>query len=128
MLIKLIDLHPRWVGAGGEGVYNADGTPAAERHGVGISFDCPCEKCSAKRNGDEEHDRYLRVFVAFSNPLDRGPAHDPRPNQQWSRIGETFETLQLSPSIQRHRIGEDGCEWHGFVGINGAGPGEVITI
>lgn len=106
--MKLTDLDPRWVGAGGEGVYNTapDGTlvPAPERHGVGVSFLCPCQACTAKRTG---------------------PPHDPRPNQQWQRTGDTFETLQIAPSIQRHRIGEDGCEWHGYVGMHT--PGEVTT-
>jgi hypothetical protein len=125
--MKLVDLNPRWVGAGGEGVYNADGTPAAPRSGVGISFDCPCPTCTAKRTGDADHDWYLRVFVGFANPLDGGPAHDPRPGQQWTRTGDTFETLQLSPSIRRHRVGDGGCDWHGFVGSAGAAAGEVIT-
>jgi len=113
--MKLADLHPRWVGAGGEGVFNADGSPAPKRHGVGLSFDCPCAKCSAKRTGDFDNDFYLRVFVGFENPVDGGPPHDPRPGAQWRRTGDTFETLTLTPSIQRHRVGEGGCDWHGFV-------------
>lgn len=121
--MKLTDLHPQWVGAGGDGVFNADGSPAPARHGVGVSFDCPCASCTAKRTGDEDHDFYLRVFVALTNPLDGGPPHDPRPNQQWTRTGETFDTLTLRPSIQRHRVGDDGCDWHGFVT-----NGEILTV
>lgn len=122
--MKLTDLEPRWVGAGGEGVFNADGSPAPERHGVGLSFLCPCAPCTAKRTGNTDTDFYLRVFVAFANPLDGGPAFSDGP--KWQRAGDTFETLQLSPSIQRHRVGEGGCDWHGFVGQ--PTPGEVTTV
>jgi len=109
--VKLTELEPRWVGAGGPGIYNADGTPAAERHGVGLSFLCPCAECTAKRTGNHDEDFYLRVFVGFANPLDGGPAHDPRPGAQWQRAGDTFDTLTLTPSIQRM----NGCRWHGFI-------------
>lgn len=121
--MRLTELNPRWVGAGGEGIYNADGSPAKERKGVGISFDCPCAQCTSKRTGDKDVDFYLRVFVGFANPLDGGPTHDPREGAQWTREGEDFETLTLSPSIQRHAIGEDGCTWHGYVR-----NGEILTV
>lgn len=122
--MRLTELDPRWVGAGGEGVSDHAGNPVPERHGVGVSFLCPCPTCTAKRTGGED-DWYLRVFVSLANPLDGGPAYDPRPNQQWTRDGETFETLRLAPSIQRHRVGEGGCDWHGHVGLTT--PGEVTT-
>lgn len=99
--MHLVDLEPRWVGAGGEGV-TQDGQPVPERHGVGITCNCPCG-C----------DRPL--FVGFANPLDGGPAYDPRERAQWQRTGDTFETLTLAPSIQRRKIGDDGCTWHGFI-------------
>jgi hypothetical protein len=113
--MRLTDLDPHWVGAGGEGVSNADGSPAPARHGVGLSFLCPCAPCTAQRTGDPDHDFSLRVFVGFSNPVDGGPPYDPRPGAQWQRTGEVFETLTLTPSILRHKIGTDGCDWHGFV-------------
>ncbi len=127
-IVKLIDLDPRWVGGGGEGIFNADGSPAPARHGVGISFLCPCAKHTALRTGDLDHDFHLRCFIGFANPLDGGPAYDPRPTAQWTRTGDTFETLSVTPSIQRHEIGDAGCTWHGFIGSNGAAPGEVITL
>jgi hypothetical protein len=97
--MKLTDLHPRWIGAGGEGVFDAEHNPMPERHGVGIILDCPC--------GNSEHEH--RLFVPFRNPLDGG---EQLSNQQgWERTGETFEDLTLSPSI--HRIG--GCAWHGWI-------------
>jgi hypothetical protein len=118
--MKLIELNPRWVGAGGEGVYNADGTPAEERHGVGISFDCPCgkEECG-------------KVFVTIDPPMDgKGPWDNNR--YSWKRTGDTFETLTLTPSILRVKGHTDvnggwhdyhNCGWHGFIT-----NGEVITV
>ena len=95
--MRLVDLNPRWVGAGGPGITH-NGQPVPERHKVGVSFECPCG-CGT------------RCYVAFANPIDGGP---PRvsPNEcTWVRSGDTFETLTLSPSILRL----DGCRWHGFI-------------
>lgn len=98
--MKLIDLDPRWVGAGGEGISDKDGNPVPSRHGIGFHFDCPCG-CG------------VPCFVAFANPLDGAPPPDPN-RPLWSRTGETFETLTLTPSI--HRVKEKGgCGWHGFI-------------
>lgn len=106
--MRLIDLEPHWVGAGGEGIFNADGTPAAERRGVGISFLCPCGR------RDEAHPHSDRVFIGFENPLDGGPAYDTG-GPHWRRDGETFETLTLSPSILRADPTPGACRWHGYV-------------
>ncbi len=99
--MKLTDLNPRWVGAGGPGVSDADGNPVPKRHGVGISFDCPC---------GAEVPKCPRVYIDFSNPLDGGSSHGVAPNR-WQRGGDDFATLTITPSIQR--VG--GCEWHGFI-------------
>lgn len=107
--MNLVDLDPRFVGAGGEGVSNADGSPIPERHGVGLSFDCPCG-C-----GD-------RVYVDFSNPVDGGLPVQKSGKHTWVRDGEDFATMKLSPSILRM----DGCGWHGFIGKDN--PGEVTTV
>lgn len=99
---RLIDLNPRWLGAGGEGVTDTlTGLPAPAREGVGIELDCPCG------NADEEH----RLYVPFANPLDGGPTLETR---GWQRTGDTFETLTLTPSILRNPI-RGGCGWHGFI-------------
>ena len=107
--MKLIDLNPRWVGAGGEGISDKDGNPVPARHGVGLGFDCPCG-CK------------IRGYVDFANPLDGGPplrdAH-----HQWQRTGEDFATLTLTPSILRSRE-KGGCGWHGFI-TNGEVTGQV---
>lgn len=93
--MKLADLNPGWLGAGGPGITRA-GQPVPERHGIGIVFDCPCG-CDSP------------VHVLLKNPLDGGPAVRGEP--LWQRTGDTFETLTLHPSIRR--IG--GCQWHGWV-------------
>lgn len=119
--MRLTDLSPRWYGAGGPGIYNADGTPAAVRTGIGIGFLCPCAPCAAKRTGDWEHDWYTRHFIPFTNPIDGGPPFQAdRP--LWQRTGDTFETLQLTPSILSDPA-KGGCGWHGFIG--NPIPGEV---
>lgn len=95
--MKLTELNPHWVGAGGEGVTDKDGNPVPERKGVGIEFDCP-SGCNRP------------CFVSFTNPLDGGQAFN-NGHVTWERTGETFDTLTIRPSIQRM----DGCKWHGFV-------------
>lgn len=117
--MRLTELNPKFVGYGGEGITDAQGNPVPWRDGVGLSFDCPCPQCSARRGKEGEAvDFYLRVFVPFSNPLDGGPPIDPK---GWHRVGETFDSLQLSPSI----LDMMRCKWHGFVGEKI--PGEVTT-
>ena len=114
--MELIDLNPEWVGAGGEGVYNADMTPAEERHGVGISFDCPC--------GCDN-----RLFVTIDPPMDGKGIWDNN-RYSWKRTGDNFENLTLNPSIKRMDIkNKDGeiihksCGWHGFIT-----NGEIKTV
>lgn len=98
---KLTELNPRWVGAGGEGITDEDGKPVPARHGVGLSFDCPCG-CD------------VRCYVAFSNPIDRGASHKNKDEPTWNRMGNTFETLTLRPSIMRNEE-KGGCGWHGYI-------------
>ncbi len=114
-MMKLTDLNPRWVGAGGKGVSRknpetGEMEPAPERHAVGIWFDCPCLSGTC-----------TRVYIDFKNPLDGGESYQPSEKHQWERTGEDFETLKLHPSIQR--VG--GCEWHGHVGLKI--PGEITV-
>lgn len=98
--MKLTDLNPQWVGAGGPGV-TRNGKPVTERHGIGLTFDCPCG-CG------------IRGYVSFANPLDGGKPRLSPDEPSWQRTGDTFETLTLSPSI--HRIPDrGGCGWHGWV-------------
>jgi hypothetical protein len=135
--LRLSGLQPRFVGAGGSGVYQMSGLPCPQckgehsetcnpcfgsgkeylpapvRTGVGLSFLCPCATCTPKRTGDRDKDFHLRVYVGFRNPLDGGPPVDPRDGAQWERTGDTFDTLTLWPSILSNP--PHGCGWHGYV-------------
>ena len=102
--MKLVDLHPRWIGCGGEGVTDKDGNPVPYRANIGLICDCPV--CGP------DHE----LFVPFANPVDGKGPHDSR--QGWQRVGETFDDLTLTPSILR----KDRCGWHGFIT-----NGEIIT-
>lgn len=93
--MRLADLDPKWIRRAGRV--------------VGVRFTCPC--C-----------RSTSVAVLFSNPPDGGAAHPPdesapgdNAGRRWSRSGETFDDLTLTPSIDVSSSGH----WHGFV-TNGA--------
>lgn len=104
--MRLVDLHPRFLGAGGPGITNSKtGEEVPRREGVGVMFDCPCG-CDSP------------CYVPFANPLDGGPALESG-HPVWQRVGETFEDLTLTPSILRMRT----CDWHGYVT-----KGEIITL
>lgn len=98
--MKLTDLEPQFIGAGGEGVTRG-GQPVPRRDGVGLLCRCPCGNCDPDT---------CWLYVPFANPLDGGPQLD---SQGWQRTGHTFETLTLTPSI--HRLGPRSCGWHGFI-------------
>jgi hypothetical protein len=96
--MRLTEFNPRWVidgdiVVGGQNVHNL------QRQGMGLSFDCPC--C-----------RETRLAVYLQNPIDGGlPSDD---GQLWTRVGETFDTLTLSPSVDASKHGH----WHGVI-VNG---------
>lgn len=111
--MRLVDLDPKWWAAQG-------------RIGQGMVFLCP-------------HCRQGYLCVAFANPLDGGQPwnigteeHRPisalwdilydggvipvgtwivPPGYSWQRVGETFDSLSLSPSVDASKA---GC-WHGFL-------------
>lgn len=129
--MRLADLGAHFVGAGGEGISQQTGRacpacdgdnaaacaachgtgrewePAPRREGVGVIFNCPCG------NHDEAH----QCYVPFANPLDGGPALQPKGwngSGGWQRTGDAIETLTLRPSVfRRQELG--GCGWHGFI-------------
>jgi hypothetical protein len=94
--LKLVDLNPQFL----------DSSDGAK--GVGVAFDCPCG------NHEEDH----RCYVPFAVSLDGRRVAQP-PERGWQRTGETFDSLTLTPSIQR--MGD--CRWHGFIT-----NGEVLTV
>ena len=108
---RLVDLEPRWLSSGGEGITDKNGNPVPERSKIGIMFRCPI--CPREAN--------CRIPVLFENPPDGlGPL--PGGGTTWRIVGgTTFDDLQLRPSI----LMLSGCKWHGHVGLNK--PGEVTT-
>lgn len=100
--MRLTDLNPQWMGAGGDGI-TRDGQPVPARHGVGLLCTCPCGQC----------DEYRELYVPFANPLDGGPSLESG-HPRWERTGDTFETLTLRPSILRSKE-KGGCGWHGYI-------------
>jgi hypothetical protein len=74
---KLIDCNPNWV----ENYFGSDRVDA-------IVFDCP------------EGHVHCKHVIPFSPALD-GTIHPTEQGRGWQRIGDTFETLTLSPSIAR---------------------------
>lgn len=102
--MRLTELSPRWWGEPG-------------RAGQFLIFLCP-------------HCRKVRLGIAIANPIDGGPAHPntvddmlhhihelelyevgSRHGVAWTRTGETFEELSLSPSVNAEPSGH----WHGFI-------------
>ncbi len=93
--MRLLDLDPRWVGIN---------TIVVNRLRIGFTFLCP-------------HCRTERLFVQFR------PAIDPDGHMAtisppwnadypiWSREGETFEKLTISPSVDASNV----KHWHGFI-------------
>lgn len=88
--MKLTDLDPGWF------------TTDSQRTGMGLTFRCPCKV---------DCEQYLGVW--FQNPIDGGQPAAPEilPAPRWHRVGETFETLTLTPSIDVSSSGH----WHGFI-------------
>lgn len=96
--MKLVDMNPSW--------YSDRGG-----HGQGLLFDCPV-------HGGEH-----KIGVPFENPIDGGPktrrGQGKNGDKWWTRTGETFETLTLTPSLHMKDGDPDDpaspTHWHGFV-------------
>lgn len=106
--MKLVELEPRW--------FSVNGNDDKD----GVTFLCPC--CLA------QPEKQTRLAVQFANPIGCEPkslmtnkqktehVHELRtfdvpPGFLWQRIGETFETLTLTPSVDCSASGH----WHGFI-------------
>jgi hypothetical protein len=85
-----------------------------DRVGVGVSFDAP--------NGGG------RISVFFANPIDGGQSCGPTQppyEKKWTRTGNTFADLSLTPSVDAFEAELDGrgqptgrrvrTIWHGIV-------------
>lgn len=101
--MKLTELDPRWITFHGW----ASDSPFC----IGLTFQCP-------------HCRSQRLGVLFDHPIDPdhvaetfGVAYDPAAfgaglgMKAWTRSGDTFDTLTLTPSINTKESGH----WHGFI-------------
>lgn len=84
---KLSELNPRMLVS--RSLPNGSWSEAAKRN-VGMTFDCPC--C-----------RTRRLLVHFRNPVG-GTAPEPGV-RLWDRVGETFDTMTLAPSIDASSFG-----------------------
>lgn len=93
--MRLVDLDPRWV------KHFSDGPR------TGFSFWCP--HCGTQRLAipftPTMPDGILQALgVAWPNPyVNKGNC--------WQRVGETFENMTLSPSIDASALGH----WHGHI-------------
>jgi hypothetical protein len=104
--MKLIDLDPRWA-IDADIVIGGERRHFEGRHGMAVSFECPHCVQRERNAGDK---RVTRLAVWFANPIDGGPPTDDA-KTLWQRVGETFETLTLLPSIDASKEGH----WHGFI-------------
>lgn len=87
--IKLIELDPKW------------GTENGER--FTLIFECPIAGCPS---------RYIAV------PFKTFIGYDPEKHHIWTKTGDTFENISLSPSVDatKNKKGEPtGCLFHGFI-------------
>mgnify|MGYP006921811288 CR=1 FL=1 len=95
--MKLVELNPRW-SVDADIIIGDRVVHDPERHGMGLSFDCPC--CVGTS-------RATRLAVFFRNPIDGKVASDDYKNL-WLRTGDSFDTLTLSPSVDASGHGH----WH----------------
>lgn len=98
--MKLTDLDPRWA-IDADLVIGGVSRHYEGRHGMAISFECPC--CLGT-------DRRTRLGVWFANPVDGLPPTDNASNL-WRRSGESFDDLTLTPSVDASKHGH----WHGHI-------------
>jgi hypothetical protein len=110
---SLIDLNPAWIDHGA-------------RRGLGIAFDCMVGDHHGKKCP-------IRNWILFANPLDGGPPFEGNSRMlmmqkgqadslglvdgkeifdisgcgesRWTRTGDTFETLSMSPSVNAFSCG-----------------------
>lgn len=94
--MRLADLNPRWA-IDADIVIGGVKRHYDDRHGMALSFDCPC--CGT-----------TRLAVWFANPIDGLPPTDDA-SFLWQRTCDTFEALTLSPSVDASAHGH----WHGFI-------------
>ncbi len=112
--------EPEWICTNGTQVNVTEADPPPGFWIVGIIFWCPCAPCVATGKSP-------RLGVRFANPIggpdvpttDQDIAHNR--GKRWTRSGETFATLSITPSIDATKdendqpLPVDQQHWHGFV-------------
>lgn len=111
--MRLTDCHPVWTGVHG-----------SPRERLGLNFDCPlCVRAGRLSvHGDVPQGSvkgawaFAAVLIlAFKNPRDGLPP-EPNTNARWTRDGDDFEVLTLSPSVNAEDDDHAGHKgWHGFL-------------
>lgn len=113
--MKLTELNPRWVLISRwdtpDGVQHYTNGDSSQRHGGGISFDCPVHTAICPACGQHTPASH-RLVVWFANPIDGLPPQA-AVEYLWQRTGETFLALTLAPSINAQGW-HPGC-WHGHI-------------
>lgn len=118
--MKLTELQPKWIGLNGEhlwlGVRDGHGRAgwSGQNPHFGLTFLCP--HCREQRIGV--------MFKPFIDPDDLVKLATwalpgaPNPNTGevtevlwWTRTGDTFDALSLTPSIDLSKYGH----WHGYI-------------
>lgn len=109
MSVRLTDLHPAWIDHG-------------ERKGLGVAFDC---MVGHHRFEEKDVPCVIRNWILFANPLDGGEAWSGHSRtlivalnpdgcdteiagcgtSRWTRTGDTFENLSMTPSVNAHVCG-----------------------
>ena len=91
--MTLVELNPKWIGCG----------TSPDVIIFGLRFDCP--HCKVQR--------LAIMFTPFIDPkgwmAKIGPEWEV--GTKWQRIGDSFETITLKPSINTEWAGH----WHGFI-------------
>lgn len=112
--MRLRELGAEFIRATGGGNFRRQGEDSAGAQGV--LLDCPLP----------EHGHW--VVVWFANPVGGGkpaPA-EYMPKPRWYRVGETLDTLTLTPSVNLDEPGPNGeppsCRWHGVITDGEASP------
>lgn len=103
--MRLIDLQPRWI----------------ERAGERVMFIFKCPHCpgsttwlSCKRVAMKTSEQYDLIAAHCADLRDDGALHEVVSTKQdvaWTIIGDDFETMTVSPSIDASPSGD----WHGFI-------------
>lgn len=103
--MRLVDLKPRWM--------------IDEGRVVGVRFDCPGSCCSDKRSPLDIFEMGADVKDLAACPFKIALDGKPYREDGWERVGDTFETLTLKPSVWI----SPPDHWHGLIT-----DGEVVNV